>query len=470
MIDVEKSGIVIVRGSAARLADATDSDPIAAEVIRHGLNGAAERMMITLRRAAFSPLIYEAIDFACGLFDAEIRLLAQCRSIPQFLGTLSYCVEAAVAAVGGAAAIEPGDVIWSTDGYANGSHSQDAVIVVPAFFDDALVAFAAVKAHQLDIAAKHPFCTDTVDNFQEGVTFPGVRLWRRGELQTDMWRTLLANSRMPKTLAGDVQAQVAAANAGVDALHELIGRQGPAVFWPAVERVFDHGEAVMRRYVQAIPDGQYVAQAAMDSNGVTDEPVPFEIQVSVAGSDIVVDFSNSAPEQAGPINCPLATTVATARLAIMALVGGAEDLPNEGHFRPIEIRARPGTIFCPRPPAPIFLYGWTGDHATEVIHLALASALPTGVPAGSGGTLPGCSFFGTRADGTFWHDGGNIHMVGQGATHDGDASGPLTIISCSGTRNVPAEVVETRYPITVEQFELAPDFLRRRSLPRRPGN
>lgn len=445
----------VVRAGLGEASGSPDTDPITTAVIRHGLNAAADQMMIALRRAAFSPVIYEMVDFACGLYDAEVRMLAQARAVPQFLGTLSFSIEAAVRALGGPEELEPGDIVWSTNGYDNGSHSQDAVIIVPAFYDGALVAYGAVKAHHLDIGAKDPYCTDTTDNFQEGVIFPGVKLYAAGVQQRDMYRTLLANSRLPQALEGDLNAQIGSARTGIRALLRLIERYGLGPFRESVERMYDQGEAVVRSYFEALPDGRYVAESVLDDNGITDDPIPFEVAVEVRGSNVVVDFSNSPPEQEGPVNCPLATTVSTARLAVMALVGGA-DLPNEGHFRPIEVRTRPGTLFDPLPPAPIFLYGWPADHATELILRAMAPALPDAVPASSGGDICGLLFWGTDTEGRFW-TGGMDHSVGPGATSKQDGGSPLMIISCSGIRTTPVEVIESRYPFQVERWELAPD-------------
>ena len=196
------------RGSSSGLPDA---DPITTEVIRHGLDSAADQMRLALRRSAFSPIIYEISDFSAALYDAEVRLLAQAQSLPMFLGTLSFCIQTAVEKAGGVARLEPGDVIFSTYGYDIGSHQQDATIVVPAFVDGELVGYAAVKAHHMDIGAKEIYCTDTTDIFQEGAIFPSVKLYRRGELDRDMYRTILANSRLPTALAGDLQAQIGAA-------------------------------------------------------------------------------------------------------------------------------------------------------------------------------------------------------------------------------------------------------------------
>jgi N-methylhydantoinase B len=439
-------------GGGSALADA---DPITTEVIRHGLNSAAEQMKIALRRTAFSPVIYEMIDFCCARYDRDVRLLAQAQALPAFLGTMNFCVESCVRSVGGEEELEEGDIIFSTYGFDIGSHSQDAAVVAPVFIDGELVGYAAIKAHHMDIGAKEPYCTDTTDNFQEGTIFPGVKLYRRGELQKDMYRTIVANSRLPVSLQGDLNAEILALKMGNAALLRLIERHGIDTFRTSVERMFDHGEMVMRSYLERIPDGRYVERGAMDSNGVTDELVPFEVAVEVEGSNIVIDFTASPPEQRGPVNCPLPTTVSCARLAILSVTGGNE-LVNEGHLRPIEIRTKPGTMYHPMPPAPIFLYGWAGMQALDVILRALASAMPESVPAGSGGDLCAILWWGRTPDGGFWVNG-NDHFAGQGAlsTHDGPP--PMMHIAISGIRNTPAESLEARNPVLVRRFELATD-------------
>lgn len=433
----------------------SDADPITTEVIRHGLDAAADQMKLTLRRTAFSPVIYEMTDFAAALYDREVRLLAQAQALPLFLGTLSFCIESAVAKVGGPEALEPGDIIFSTYGYDIGSHPQDATIVVPAFHGGELVGYAAIKAHHMDIGAKEPYCTDTVDIFQEGTIFPSVKLYRAGVLQEDMYRTIVANSRLPQALIGDLHAQVAAAHVGLAGYYALIDRYGIDTVRASVERMMDRGEAVIRHFFESIPDGRYVGHGAMDNNGVSDELVPFEVAVEIHGTDVVIDLTNSPPEQAGPINCPVPSVVSAARIAIMTFAGGNQSA-NEGHFRPIEIRTRPGTMFHPVPPTPIFMYGWPAMAAVDVIHKALSQAMPEVVPAGNGGDLCGIIYWGKTEDGTFWGDGTD-HYVGQGASFRGDGGAPLMHISCSGIRNTPIEVFESRRPLITDKFEYASD-------------
>src|SRR5579875_1332529 len=234
------------------------ADPITTEVIRHGLNSAANQMKRALIRTAFSPIIYEVLDFAVAIYDRKVRLLAQAPSLPVFMGTMNFCVEGAVAAVGGEAALEPGDIILYNVPYGTGSHPQDCAVVMPVFLGPELIAYTTIKGHWLDIGGKEPYSTDTVDVFQEGTIFPGVKLYRRGELVPDIYRFVLANSRVPKMVAGDVNAEVVGVRTGAAAVLRLVERYGLETFHASVERMYEHGEAVVRSYFEKIPDGRYV--------------------------------------------------------------------------------------------------------------------------------------------------------------------------------------------------------------------
>src|SRR4051794_7324214 len=122
------------------------ADPITTEIVRQGLNAAAAQMKQSLIRTAFSPIIYEALDFAVAFYDTGMRMLAQAPTLPAFMGTLGFCVRAAVAEAG---TLRPGDVILYNDPYGTGSHPQDAAMVVPIFHDDELIGYSVIKAHWL---------------------------------------------------------------------------------------------------------------------------------------------------------------------------------------------------------------------------------------------------------------------------------------------------------------------------------
>jgi N-methylhydantoinase B len=433
------------------------ADPVTTQIIRHALNSAAKQMKRAAIRTSFSPIIYEALDFAVVIYDRHIRLLAQAPTLPIFMGTMGFCIEAAVAAVGGESKLEPGDVLLYNRPYGTGSHAQDCAIVMPVFMiDGTLVGYAANKAHWLDVGAKAPYCTDTTDVFQEGVVLPGVKLFKRGERNDDIYRLVLANCRFRDAVSGDMQAQVASCNVGARELLRVIDRFGLATVDACVERMIDHGEEVIRSFLRKIPDGVYRASAHLDNNGVDDNTIEFEVVVTVADSEVRVDLSAVPDAQPGPMNCPLPSTVSAARVAIAMLAGGANELPNEGHFRPLEVVTRPGSMFHPVEPQPCYLYGWPLISMMEAMYQAFAAAAPGCVASGSAGDVCGVLFYGRRARTREEFFGGTSLPVGQGAHARGDGA-TMFILALAQSQTQSPELQEAKLPVLYEKWELTPD-------------
>jgi N-methylhydantoinase B len=436
--------------------DAAAVDPVTTEVVRHALISAAEQMKRAFVRTAFNPIIYEVLDFAVAIYDRHVRLLSQALGMQHFMGRLSFGIEASVAAVGGEEKLEPGDILFYNVPYLSGAHANDGAVLMPVFVADELIGYTAITAHWLDVGGKDPYSTDTVDVFQEGTLFPGVKLYRKGKLDDDLYRTLLANSRVPKLLAGDLNAEIIGLRTGAAAFTKIIERHGLEVFRSVVEQMLDHGEATVRSFFEKIPDGRYVGHAVLDSDGVGDEEVPFDVVVEVEGSSVRVDYSGVPDALPGPLNCPQPGTVSSARMALMMLAGGGE-APNDGHFRPIEVATRPGSMFHPLAPSPCFLYGWPFLQSTEAMYHALAQATPSVAPAWSGGCILTIVWWGNREHtGEPWADA-SPHPVGQGASERGDGASALMHHLQSATRFSPVEVWEVRNPWIVECVELATD-------------
>jgi N-methylhydantoinase B len=448
--------LYVYKPAVTRYGNAADADPFTTELIRNALTSTASQMKQTLIRAAYSPIIYEAHDFAVVLYDKHLRLLAQAPALPIFMGTMNFCIEATVEAAGGVESLEPGDVLLYNWPYGTGSHAQDASITIPVFLDDGeLIGYAACKAHWMDIGAKDPYCTDTVNVYQEGVFFPGVRLWRRGEWNTDVVKMVRANTRIPDATIGDINAQIACCRIGAQELVRIITRFGKKIFDNCIERMLDHGEAMMRSYLEKLPDGVYSAKGSMDNNGVTSDPIDFEIGLEVAGSNIRIDFSKAPDAVGGPVNCPLASTVSGARVVVTMLANAMES-PNEGHYRPIQVVTRPGSLFHPTPPAPCFLFGWSLMPAMEALLKAIGEATPALVPARSGGCILTLIWWGTREKtGEVWAAGSPL-PVGQGAHAGGDGGTMIHMIQAFG-QVPPMELWEAKFPWLIESYEFAAD-------------
>lgn len=453
---MSESDLYVYRAQPSRPDRATNADPITTEIVRHSLNVAANQMKRSLVRTAFSSVIYEVLDFAAAIYDKDVRMLAQCQTLPMFMGTMNFCIEGAIAENGGVENLDPGDVILYNDPFGIGSHQQDASVVMPIFKDGDIIGYATAKAHLPDVGGKEPYCTDTTDVFQEGTIYPAVKIYRKGKLNEELHRLFLANSRFPRYTAGDLEALVVCVRAGAKALVKLIDRFGQETFSLCTERMFDHGETVVRKYLEKIPDGRYVGKGMIDNNGIDDIPIPFEVSVEVDGSDITVDYSKAPPVTGGPLNCPIATTISATRMALTYLANGG-DMASEGHFRPLTVVSKPGTLFHAEKPAPTFLFFVPAMRAMEAIWEAISKAMPDNVTAGSDGDIEGAVWWGTHRDsGEAWVEG-FPHMGGQGASAHGDGLSAMMHPMQAATRNTPAEVFETRCPWILEKFELAQD-------------
>ena len=431
------------------------TDPITSEIIRNSLNSAAEQMKKALVRSAFSPIIYEVLDFASAIYDKNYCMLSQSPSLPGFMGTLSFCVEQAVKEVGGEENIFDGDIIIYNNPYGSGSHSQDAALVKPVFIENKLIGYTAIKAHWLDTGGKEPYSTDTVDVFQEGTIYPGLKLYKKGKLEEDIFKLIKANSRVPKAIEGDLNAQLNGIIAGANALKRIVNKFGYELFYASVLEIYEHGEKLVRKSLQKIPDGTYSGFGQMDSNGVDEGVVKFKISIEVKGSDLILDFTDAPDQQNGPINCPLPSTVSKARVAFSMMAGNGEQ-PNEGFFRPLVVKTKKGTMFNPISPAPCFLNGWPGLQVIEVIYRILSEKLPEAFPASSGGCLAAAVWWGKREkDGEPWADGAP-HPVGQGGFYNGDGVTSMHHNS-AGTRISPTEIWESKNPWLINKIELAKD-------------
>jgi len=302
---------------------------------------------------------------------------------------------------------------------------------------------------------KEPYSTDTVDVFQEGTIYPGLKLYSKGELVEDIYKLIVANTRVPKAIIGDLNAQLNGVVAGANALKRIVNKFGYDLFYNSVIEIYNHGEKLVRKSLKRIPNGNYSGFGQMDSNGVDEGLVKFKISIEVNDSNLILDFTEVPDQQNGPINCPLPSTVSKARVAFSMMAGNGEQ-PNEGFFRPLIIKTRKGSMFDPVSPAPCFLNGWPGLQVIEIIYKILSEKLPEAFPASSGGCLAAAVWWGKREkDGEPWADGAP-HPVGQGGFYKGDGVTSMHHNS-AGTRISPTEIWESRNPWLIRKIELAKD-------------
>lgn len=430
-------------------------DPVTIEVVRNYMQSAARQMRNVLVRASCNPVIYEIVDFSQALYNARAELLAEGAGLPHFMGTLRFAIQNVMRYIGVANA-QDGDVYLCTYPYWTGSHSQDATVVRPIFVAGRIFGYAASKAHWMDIGAKDIYGTDTVDIWQEGLQLFGARVRNAGVVNHEVLEIVRANSRLPDSVLGDLNAQIAACEMGARRVAELVAKYGAATVEAAFDAILDHGERLARQAIREAPDGEWSASGALDNNGLNDEPVPIRVTVRIKADELTVDTTGSAPQQAGPTNSPFPATVAFSRLAVKRLMLPGDDA-NEGCFRPLNVVAPSGTIFNANHPAPVFQYGQHAAVMGELLMVALAQAMPQRVVARSGASECAFLFSGHEPQHGEYFAGADIDGVGQGASCEGDGENALIVYFGGDARNLPIEVLESKYPIRTLKYELRQD-------------
>ena len=436
-----------------------DVDPVTREVIQNRLISIVREMSVTIERAAYSPIIFEVKDFSSVLLRPNGDVVAQAEGIPVFLGAMQQLLPPVLERYP-LETMRPGDVYISNDPHtANGTHKNDINVLRPFFVDDEPVIFSANKAHWTDIGAKDPgsWSPDAANTYQEGVTVPALRLYREGEVNEELLEMILANTRLRENNYGDFMAQISAAHTAQVRLQELYARYSPAEIDPCVDSMFDYIEAKVRAEVEQVPDGTYTGVDWVDSDGVSDEPVKVVVHITVDGSNISFDFSESEPQRWGANgNAYRVVTESSCRVAFKCLFG-PNLFTNQGFYRPMTITTRPGTVTHAEYPAPGTTFDNMSRSIMEAIFFALAPVVPERVAGGI--------FGGVQAMAIAGDDPRNgqpyIHFMpyagGWGARQMRDGMNGLCPLINGDNYNIPVEVTETKFPLVVERYELIDD-------------
>lgn len=430
-------------------------DPVSLEIFRSALTAIAEEMGAVLTRSAYSPNIKERRDFSCALFDAEGRLLAQAAHMPVHLGAMPDSVTAALAAFDDFA---PGDVVALNDPYAGGTHLPDITLITPIYVtvdgERHLAGFAANRAHHADVggmsAGSMPVASEI---YQEGIIIPPIKLWEAGQPNRAALALLLRNVRTPDERRGDLAAQVAANRTAERRLQELVDRYGMPTVMAHGEALIAYAERITRATIAEIPDGVYQFTDYLDDDGIGSRPLPITATVTVAGSEVTVDFSGSAPEAAGSINAVAPVAKSAVYYVIRCLM--PEDAPtNQGTFAPVTVIAPEGTVVNARPPRPVAGGNVEcSQRITDAVFGAMAQALPEVIPAASQGTMNNVTAGGidprTGAPFAYYETMGG----GMGARPGLDGLSGVHV-HMSNTLNTPVEAFEYAYPMRITAYRL----------------
>jgi N-methylhydantoinase B len=399
------------------------------QIIGAALRSIADEMGAVLIRSAFSANIKERRDCSTALFDRHGRMIAQAEHIPVHLGAMPD----AVAAVR-AHDPTPDDVFILNDPFAGGTHLPDITLVTRT-----RLGFAVTRAHHADVGGIEPGSLPAGSRRldEEGVVIPPTKL------DDSTLDALVARMRNPEERRGDLRAQLAAHRLAERRLEELCERRGDRRVEAAVDELLSYSERRVRRAIERLPDGRYDATDALETAGGGE--LELRAAVTVGGDELAIDFSGTAPQHAGNLNCPLAVTRSACYFVVRCLTD--PDAPaSGGAFAPVTVSAPKGSLVNARPPAAVAAGNVeTSSRIVDLLFAAFGRAVE--VPAQGQGTMNNLTLGNDRF--TYYETVGG----GQGACPDAD--GPSAVhVAMSNTLSTPAEALELSYPLRVERHEL----------------
>ena len=432
-------------------------DLVTMNIVENTMISICREMGITLMKTSYSTIFNEALDFTCAIASARGEMLAVAEFCPAQIGGMPLLIRSCLQEIP-LHDIHPGDVLVHNDPYRGGLHTPEHTLFCPLFVDDEIVAFAVAIGHVAEVGGMVPggFPSEATEIFHEGIRVPPVKIKKRGEDVEEVWKLWLANVRTPRYNYGDMRALIAGVELGVRRLGEVVAKYGRDEFATICSDLMDYSEARMRAEIAEIPDGVYDFVDFMDNDGVSDSEIRIEAHCHVQGDRIVVDYSGSSAQVAGPINATLGVAWSAAYNALLHLTDPT--IPkNSGCFRPIKIIAPRATVVNVDYPAPE-VGGNTEAHpriAGAVIG-ALAQAAPERAMAAEGGTHLNFVFGGEDKHNNEYFACYDIEVVGWGARQDADGNDATDSIN-GNCRVIPVEVFETRYPWLTEEYSLRTD-------------
>jgi N-methylhydantoinase B len=402
-------------------------DPIELQVLTGALRAACQEMGAVLIRSAHSSNIKERRDASTGLFDADGQMTMQAEHIPVHLGAMPASVRAVLSEDH-----VPG-VSWVlNDPFAGGTHLPDITVITPVFAGEReLIGFAASRAHHADVGGRRPgsMPADSHTLEEEGVVIAPR------PLSPEALEEIVAQMRQPDERRADLRAQVAANLTGARRLAELFERLGRRRLREGTDQVLDYSERRTRACLAAMSDGVREHEDVLEA---PEGDLRLRLRAEVSGDGLMLDFEGSAAQHPGNLNCPLAVTESACMFAVRVLTD-PDIPPTAGAYRPIEVRAPPGSLLNAARGAAVA--AGNVETSSRVADMVLSAF---GMAQGQG-TMNNLSL---GAEGFSYYE-----TLGGGQAACSDADGPSGVhVAMSNTLNTPIEALEREFPLLVREY------------------
>jgi N-methylhydantoinase B len=443
-------------------------DKITFEIVRSGLYSIAREMKSAMVRTAGSPIIHSGGDASAAIFDAKMQLVAQGNDIPTMMGSAVISTKASVEAIG-VENLRPGDTIISNDVYlGGGNHQPDVQLTRPVFFKGEIIAYTMTRGHWVDIGGTAPgsFTPVTWDVHAEGIRIPPVILYRDEKPVDDLFRLIVNNTRDQDTRLLDINAQYAGCFVGGKRIIEMAEKVGADNLAEAMAEALDYSERLMRAQIDRIPDGVYEGEDLVEPVQATNwkkDLIPVKVKVTVKGDRMTFDYTGTAAQVRGGVNCPFSVTCNSTWFTVKTITDWTIPI-NQGCYRPIDIICPEGTLLnCTYPASVVSGVTETSPRIIDMLLKTLSPALPDRVVAQSNDAACSGIFSGidpdtARATALRRKHVQYIdpHAGGFGARPMRDGVNAVrALVGNAGMTSV--EQIENFFPLTVESWKLVPD-------------
>jgi N-methylhydantoinase B len=435
-------------------------DAITIQILRNKIASLVDEMHYHFYRSGYSTIIRESRDFSCVILDRAGRLIV---APPMFFHAPVYrhLVGRILKVYGGHTddrGIKDGDVFVSNHPYEGGlPHVSDMAFVAPVFADGEIVAFSGSIAHKADVggAVAGSTSANATEMFQEGLLLPPIKIVDGCAAQSDIERIILANSRQPALMRGDIHAQIAVTQMGAARIKELCERFGARTVTEAFAAILAGAADELRGAIATLPEGASSAEGLLDSDGVVvDRPVKLAVTITIKDGIASFDFSGSDPQARGPVNLRPSMVEACVFYSLIGCLGPNLHF-NDGMRDAVRLTFAPRTITNADAPSPVSNYQMVNLKLVDVILEALAYFHPARAIANAGSS---------SALSIAWAKGrpGQSNMqyeimgsaYGGGRGHDGASA---TATHLSNLHITPIEILESEFPCRITRFELVPD-------------
>ncbi|HEX3506102.1 MAG TPA: hydantoinase B/oxoprolinase family protein [Xanthobacteraceae bacterium] len=432
------------------------ADAITTQVIRNRIASLMQEMHYHFYRSGYSTIIRESRDFSCVILDRRGGVIV---APPMFFHAPVYRHLVAKILQDYGDDICAGDMFVCNHPYEGGlPHVSDMAFVAPIMSGSTLVGFAGSIAHKADVGGSMPGSTSAsaTEIFQEGLLLPPVRIYSRGIFLADIERVILANSRQPELVRGDMHAQMAATRIGAERVAEACERFGATVVLDAFATLLAGAANELRAAIRTLPDGEASAEGYMDNDGVElDRPVRFAVTVRVERGEITFDFSNSDRQAKGPINLRPSMVEACTFYALIGVLDPKLHF-NDGMREVIRFKYAPNTVTNATEPAPVSSYQAANLKLVDVILEALAPFRPERAVANAGSS--GALLISWKGGGRPGQPSMQYEILGSayGGGHGNDGASALAT-HLSNLHITPIEILESEFPCRIVAFDLAAD-------------